>query len=212
MGVNVERREAQRGVELAAFPERAGNVETHDERRARRRQVRLRRHRTQAEEEQSRDGSLHRATSPLTRAGKCDAAITSSIDLKGNVKWPRPVNTTKAKLSPAATTWSTGSDMSSNNSRDSLRNHSRSALSAAIGPRQKSPIADACETAAPCSWPNACRPSKPIMAGAPKRPNRNQVMPRTPTQPKKARPIVPNTPSWIPCCASHGVIASTSSR
>src|SRR5207244_18173 len=49
-------------------------------------------------------------------------------------------------------------------------------------------------------------------AGVPNRPNRNHVMPRTPTHPSRASPRVPTIPNWNPCWASHGVMASISSR
>src|SRR6266704_4368624 len=136
VSVDVQRRVAHRIIELAALAERAGDVESDDERGTRRGRVRRRFAADEPEGEQPHYGALHRATSPLTRAGKCVAANTSSMDLNGSVKWPRPVNTTNRKFIPDATTWSTGSDASSNSSRDSLRNHSSSALRALMGPFQ----------------------------------------------------------------------------
>ena len=58
----------------------------------------------------------------------------------------------------------------------------------------------------------ACRPRMASSAGVPNRPNRNHVIPRTPTHPPNASSSVPNNPSSQPCCASHGVMASISSR
>src|SRR5262245_34828879 len=137
MAVDVERREFDTPIEMPALAERAAHVQPHNERRARRSGVFRRRAAEQPERQQPSDRAPHGwATCPLTRAGKCVAAITSSIDLKGSVKWPRPVNTTNRKLSADATTCNTGSETSSNSSRASLRNQSRSALSAAIGPFQ----------------------------------------------------------------------------
>ena len=53
------------------------------------------------------------------------------------------------------------------------------------------------------------------LAGVPNRPKRNQVMPRTPIQPKLASINVDAKPSCtdsLVACAIHGVIASMSSR
>ena len=65
-------------------------------------------------------------------------ARTWSSERNGNEKvgWPRI--TTTAKFTAAARICSTGSVISSNTSRASFLNHSASALSAAIGPRQNS--------------------------------------------------------------------------
>ena len=129
------------------------------------------------------------------------------------MKVGRPMITTTAKFAPAASSWSTGSEISSNSSRASFLNHSDSAFRAWIGPRQKSgSIAAAVgpPTFAPAMFSRARMPSS---AGVPNRPNRNQVMARTPIHPKDANPSVVKKPSWKPVCwAIHGVIASISSR
>src|SRR3989442_13834956 len=123
-------------------------------------------------------------------------ASTSSIERNGRAKCGRPTKITKPKLKPAAISWRIGNNSSSQPSRTCLWNHSRSALSALIGPCQKSRSGGAPPGApAPCACANACRPRRPISPGAPKRPNKNHVIPPTPTQPKNASPIVPNTPS-----------------
>src|SRR5438128_1072750 len=114
--------------------------------------------------------------------------------------------TTTPKLKPAARSWRMGSDMSSKTSLPSFLNHSVSFFSALIGPCQKSaPTGPPLGAPVPCSCPNACRPRRPMSAGAPKRPNRNHVIPRTPTQAKNASPSVPTTPRCTPCSASSRI-------
>src|ERR1043166_6464853 len=112
--VDVQRRVAHRLVEIPALAERPGDVEPHDQRVSGGRRVRRRLTADEAEGQQPGCEAFHRAspraTSPVTRAGKCVAAIKSSIDLNGSVKCGRPVKTTNRKLRPAATTCSTGSD------------------------------------------------------------------------------------------------------
>src|SRR5205807_786089 len=119
--------------------------------------------------------------------------------------------TTTRKLNPLATSCSTGKVSSSIRCWASFLNHSCSALSALIGPRQNSTSAVAAARTAPT--PSiAFRPRMARRAGVPNRPNRNHVMPRTPTHPSRASPRVPTIPNWNPCWASHGVMASISSR
>src|SRR5207248_8860871 len=86
--------------------------------------------------------------------------------------------TTTRKLNPLATSCSTGSVSSSIRCWASFLNHSCSALSALIGPRQNSTSAVAAARTAPT--PSiAFRPRMASSAGVPNRPNRNQVMPRS---------------------------------
>src|SRR5437667_2058435 len=217
MGVDVERRELDRPVEVGVPPERATDIHADHQRRAGRRGPFRGRTRHHAERyDQCRDASGHGPPPstvwvlPVAKIGVLWS--TWSSDRNGSVKCGLPMITTTRKLNPAATSWSTGSVSSSTRCCASFLNHSCSALSALIGPRQDSRSAAGLGRAAPCCPSIAWRPRMARRAGVPNRPNRNQVMPRTPVQPRNARPRVPTTPSSIPCWASQGVMESISSR
>src|SRR6266540_313446 len=214
--VDVERRELDRSVETGVVTERAADVQADHERRPGRPSLLRRRARHDAERQREcRDATPHDAPPstvwvlPVAKIGVLWS--TWSSDRNGRLKCGLPMMTTTKKLNPLATSCSTGRVSSSIRCCASFLNHSCSALSALIGPRQNSASTVAPARTAP--RPSiAFRPRMARSAGVPNRPNRNHVMPRTPTHPRSANPSVPTTPSWIPCWASHGVIASISSR
>src|SRR5438034_5014017 len=214
--VDVQRRELDRPVEIGVAPERAADVQPDHERGPGRLGPLRRRARCHPEgEDQRRDATPHGAPPstvwvlPVAKIGVLWS--TWSSDRNGRLKCGLPMITTTRKLNPLATSCSTGKVSSSIRCWASFLNHSCSALSALIGPRQNSTSAVAAARTAPT--PSiAFRPRMASSAGVPNRPNRNHVMPRTPTHPSRASPKVPTIPNWNPCCASHGVMASISSR
>src|SRR5947208_4617080 len=216
MAVDVERRELDRPAETGIAPERAADIEADHQRRPGRLGPLRRRARHDAERQnQCRDPMPHHAPPstvlvlPVWKIGVLWS--TWSSDRNGRLKCGLPMMTTTRKLNPLATSCSTGRVNSSIRCWASFLNHSCSALSALIGPRQNSTSAVAAARTAP--RPSiAFRPRMASSAGVPNRPNRNHVMPRTPTHPSRANPSVPTIPSWNPCWASHGVMASISSR
>src|SRR2546422_684615 len=140
-------------------------------------------------------------------------ASTCSRLRNGSVKVGRPTITTTKKFTPAASSCSTGSEISSNTSLASFLNHSDSRFSASIGPFQKSGSIGATPVPVMPVPASFWRPRMPSSAGVPNRPNRNHVIARTPTQPNDANAKVDAKPSWNPvCCAIHGVIALINSR
>src|SRR5882762_3019229 len=216
MTVDVERRKLDRPGEAGVAAERATDVEADHERRTRSLGLFRGRARHRAQpQDQCGDATHHDAPPstvlvfPVWKIGVLWS--TWSSDRNGRLKCGLPVITTTRKLNPLATSCSTGKVSSSIRCWASFLNHSCSALSALIGPFQNSTSAVAAARTAPT--PSiAFRPRMASNAGVPNRPNRNHVMPRTPVHPRSANPSVPTTPSWIPCWASHGVMASISSR
>src|SRR5690242_12433394 len=215
VAVDVNRRELDRATERRVVAERAADVEANDQSRAGRGSVLGwgTGEKTQAAD-QSRDSAPHTVrSSALLLLTNGVLASTWSRDRNGSVKCGFPRIATTPKLKPAASSWSTGRVSNSTRCCASFLNHSCSAFSAWIGPRQSSASAGSVPRGAPPPTPSiALRPRTEMRAGVPNRPNRNHVMPRTPTQPRNANPRVPPMPSWNPCWASHGVIASISSR
>src|SRR5947208_3708411 len=216
VAVDVERRELDRPIETGIAPERATDVEADHERRPRSLGLFRGRARHRAQpQDQCGDATPHDAPPstvlvlPVWKIGVLWS--TWSSDRNGKLKCGLPMMTTTRKLNPLATSCSTGRVKSSIKCWASFLNHSCSALSALIGPRQNSASAVAAARTAP--RPSiAFRPRIARSAGVPNRPNRNHVMPRTPTHPRRASARVQTTPSWNPCWASHGVMASISSR
>src|SRR5438046_473110 len=215
MAVDVERRELDRPVETGIAPERAADIEADHQRRPGRLGPLRRRARYDAErQDQGRDATPHDAPPstvwvlPVWKIGVL--VSTWSSDRNGRLKCGLPMMTTTRKLNPLATNCSTGRVKSSIRCWASYLNHSCSALSALIGPRQNSTSAVAAARTAPT--PSiAFRPRMASSAGVPNRPNRNHVMPRTPTHPSMASARVPTTPSWYPSGAANGVRAPTTS-
>src|SRR2546430_1973861 len=216
MAVDVQCRELDRPLELGIRPERATDVEADHERRPRSLGLFRGRARHRAQpQDQCGDATPHDAPPstvlvlPVWKIGVLWS--TWSSDRNGKLKCGLPMMTTTRKLNPLATSCSTGRVKSSIKCWASFLNHSCSALRALIGPRQNSTSAVAAARTAP--RPSiAFRPRIASSAGVPNRPNRNHVMPRTPTHPRRASARVQTTPSWNPCWASHGVMASISSR
>src|SRR3989442_8976486 len=216
VAVDVERRKLDRPVETGVAPERAADVQADHQRRPGRLGALRGRARHHAQpQNQCRDATPHDAPPstvwvlPVAKIGVLWS--TWSSDRNGRLKCGLPMITTTKKLNPLATSCSTGKVSGSIRCWASFLNHSCSALSALIGPRQYSASAVAAARTAPT--PSiAFRPRMARSAGVPNRPNRNHVMPRTPTHPSRASPRVPTIPSWNPCWASHGVMASISSR
>src|SRR3989454_3288120 len=202
VAVDVERRKIDRPVETGVAPERAADVQTDHECRPGRLGPLRRRARDDAErQDQCRDATPHDAPPstvwvlPVAKIGVLWS--TWSSDRNGRLKCGLPMITTTKKLNPLATSCSTGKVSSSIRCWASFLNHSCSALNALIGPRQNSASTVAAARTAPT--PSiAFRPRMASSAGVPNRPNRNHVMPRTPTHPSRASPKVPTLPNWHP--------------
>src|SRR2546426_8732432 len=203
MAVDVERRELDRPTETGIAPERATDVEADHERRPRSLGLFRGRARHRAQpQDQCGDATPHDAPPstvlvlPVWKIGVLWS--TWSSDRNGKLKCGLPMMTTTRKLNPLATSCSTGRVKSSIKCWASFLNHSCSALSALIGPRQNSTSAVAAARAAPCCPSIAFLPRMASRAGVPNRPNRNHVMPRTPTHPSRANPSVPTIPAGTP--------------
>src|SRR2546428_12099640 len=142
MGVDVERRELDRPVEVGVPPERATDIHADHQRRAGRRGPFRGRTRHHAERyDQCRDASGHGPPPstvwvlPVAKIGVLWS--TWSSDRNGSVKCGLPLITTTRQLKPAAISWTTGSGSSSPRGCPSFLNHSGSALKALHGPPQK---------------------------------------------------------------------------
>src|SRR2546430_10922064 len=170
--------------------ERAADIEADHQLRPGRLGPLRRRAREDAERQrQARDATPHDAPPstvlvlPVWKIGVLWS--TWSSDRNGRLKCGLPMMTTTRKLNPLATSCSTGRVSNSIRCWASFLNHSCSALSALIGPRQNSTSAVAAARTAP--RPSiAFRPRMASSAGVPNRPNRNHVMPRTPTHPSRS--------------------------
>src|SRR5437867_13105128 len=155
---------------------------------------------------------------------KCIAARVSLVSrtsfrlLKGMLKNGREVTRIMAKFKAAAITWRNGSVRCPMSSLLFSCSHSISRLKSSSGARhQRSISARACVTPLPSAsgGTSGRRDIKASRGGVPNCPNKNQVMPRTPNQPKTAKDSVEMIPirncSCV-CCAIQGAMASTSSR
>src|SRR5213079_3671687 len=154
MAVDVERRELDRPVETGISPERAADIQPDHERRPGRLRLSRRRARCDAErQDQCRYATPHQAPPstvlvlPVWKIGVL--CSTWSSDRNGRLKCGLPMMTTTRKLNPLATNCSTGRVKSSIRCWASFLNHSCSALSALIGPRQNSTSAVAAARTAP---------------------------------------------------------------
>src|SRR2546421_726007 len=184
MAVDVERRELDRPVETGSAPERAADVQPDHERRPGRLRLFRRRARYDAErQDECRYATPHQAPPstvlvlPVWKIGVL--CSTWSSDRNGRLKCGLPMMTTTRKLNPLATSCSTGRVSSSIRCWASFLNHSCSALSALIGPRQNSTSAVAAARTAP--RPSiAFRPKMASSAGVPNRMNRKNH--RSPTR------------------------------
>src|SRR4029077_19139508 len=197
VAVDVNRRELDRARERRVVAERAADVEANDQGRAGRGRVLGwgtgdKTHTA----DQSRDSAGHTVrSSALLVLTNGVLASTWSRDRNGSVKCGFPRIATTPKLKPAASSWSTGRVSRSTRCWASFLNHSCSAFSAWMGPRQSSASAPgSVPRGAPPTPSIALRPRTEMRAGVPKRPNRNHVIPRTPTQPRNANPSVPPMP------------------
>src|SRR2546422_6274699 len=155
---------------------------------------------------------------------KCIAARVSLVSrtsfrfLNGILKNGREVTRIMAKFKAAAITWRNGSVRCPMSSLLFSCSHSISRLKSSSGARhQRSISGRACVTPLPSAsgWTSGRRDIKASRGGVPNCPNKNQVMPRTPNQPKTAKDSVEMIPIRncpLVCCAIHGERASTSAR